>query len=182
MKILRYFFGTIWVLFVWLMVAVIVGLIVALIFPPHGDRVMVGVGLDWRNLPGTILGFFAARQSWRNCTSLSRQRNQNDVYSMSYDYLAWKRAPNTKTAMLADVYRTTGEGKDHPAMAPFDTAAAERGLIEIFGDVNSDPDGPFLYFIEQECTRRQRFSINVNHSQVAAVTNQIVKWALRLTS
>jgi hypothetical protein len=31
--------------------------------------VVVGVGLDWRNLPGTILGFFAARQSWRKHVS-----------------------------------------------------------------------------------------------------------------
>lgn len=28
---------------------------------------------------------------------------------MSYDYLAWKRSPGTKTAMLADVYQATGE-------------------------------------------------------------------------
>jgi hypothetical protein len=76
MKILRYFFGTIWVLFVWLMVAVIVGLVVALIFPPHGDRVLVGVGLDWRNLPGTILGFFAARQSWRKHVSLKTSKKE----------------------------------------------------------------------------------------------------------
>ena len=66
MTLLRYFFGSIWVLFVWLMVAVVIGFIMALIFPPgNGGNVVVGVGLDWRNLPGTILGFFAARQSWR---------------------------------------------------------------------------------------------------------------------
>jgi hypothetical protein len=66
MTLLRYFFGTIWVLFVWLMVAVVVGFIILLVFPPSGgDNVVIGIGLDWRNLPGTILGFFAARQSWR---------------------------------------------------------------------------------------------------------------------
>jgi len=66
MTALRYFFGTLWVLFVWLMVAVIVGFIMLLVFPPDGGgNVVVGIGLDWRNLPGTILGFFAARQSWR---------------------------------------------------------------------------------------------------------------------
>jgi len=69
MKIFRYFFGTLWVLFVWLMVAIIVGLIMVMIFPSHEKLVMVGVGLDWRNLPGTILGFFAARQSWRKHVS-----------------------------------------------------------------------------------------------------------------
>lgn len=76
MKIVRYFFGTIWVLFVWLMVAVIVGLVVTLIFPRHGDRVLVGVGLGWRNLPGTILGFFAARQSWRKHVSLKASKKE----------------------------------------------------------------------------------------------------------
>jgi phosphotransferase system glucose/maltose/N-acetylglucosamine-specific IIC component len=35
MKILRYFFGTLWVIFVWLMVAVIVGLVFVMVFPPH---------------------------------------------------------------------------------------------------------------------------------------------------
>lgn len=66
MTLLRYVFGTIWVIFVWLVVAIVVGLIMVLVFPPSGGgNVLVGIGLDWRNLPGTILGFFAARQSWR---------------------------------------------------------------------------------------------------------------------
>lgn len=70
MKFFRYFFGTIWVLFVWAMVALIVGTALVMLFPPHGNTVIVGVGLDWRNLPGTILGFLAARQSWRRHVSL----------------------------------------------------------------------------------------------------------------
>ncbi len=64
---LRYIFGTIWVLFVWLVVAVIVGLIIAMTFPDRsgGDNVLMGIGPGWRNLPGTVLCFFAAILSWR---------------------------------------------------------------------------------------------------------------------
>jgi hypothetical protein len=65
MTLLRYVFGTVWCLFVWLFTAIIIGVVIGLIFPPPGDHSLVGIGLDWRNLPGTILGFFAARQSWR---------------------------------------------------------------------------------------------------------------------
>jgi hypothetical protein len=49
------------------MVAIVVGCAMIAIFPVnHGaDSVIVGIGLNWHNLPGTILGFFAAWQSWR---------------------------------------------------------------------------------------------------------------------
>jgi hypothetical protein len=97
---------------------------------------------------------------------------------MSYDYIAWKRSPKTKTAMLADVYQATGRGEDHPAMAPFDTATVERDLKEIFGDVNRNPDGPFLYGINHGGTSPW-LSFSVNHSQVEAVTDKIVALALR---
>ena len=65
MALFRYLFGTLWCLFVWLCTAILVGVIVTLIFPPAGDHVHLGVGTDLRNLPGTILGFLAAVQSWR---------------------------------------------------------------------------------------------------------------------
>jgi hypothetical protein len=46
----------------------------------------------------------------------------------------WKRSETTKTAMLAEVYDAICEGRDHPAMAPFDLAALERALKDEFGD------------------------------------------------
>ena len=77
----RYIFGGLWVLFVWFMVAVIIGIIMIYIFPSQGESstsgfglvwrqpnqidALVGIGLGWRNLPGTILGLLAAWQSWR---------------------------------------------------------------------------------------------------------------------
>jgi hypothetical protein len=43
----------------------IVGLVVALALPRSRDSIEFGIGLDWRNLPGTVLGFFAACRIWR---------------------------------------------------------------------------------------------------------------------
>jgi hypothetical protein len=65
MKAVRYFVGIIGLLFVWFVVAVIIGLGVAILFPPPGGRFMAGVGFDWRNLPGTVLGLLAGIQSFR---------------------------------------------------------------------------------------------------------------------
>jgi hypothetical protein len=96
---------------------------------------------------------------------------------MSYDYIVWKRSPNTKTAMLTNVYKAICDGKDHPAMAPFDTASLERDLKGAFGDVNSNPDGPFLYSFDLE-NASPWLSICVNYSQVNAVTDKIVALAL----
>jgi hypothetical protein len=77
--------------------------------------------------------------------------------------------------MLADVYQATGRGEDHPAMAPFDTATVERDLKEVFGDVNRNPDGPFLYGINHGGTGTSPWlSFSVNHSQVEAVTDRSV--------
>jgi len=65
MALFRYLFGTLWCLFVWLCTAIIVGTVISLIFPPPGGHAFVGIVPDLRNLPGTILGFLAAVQSWR---------------------------------------------------------------------------------------------------------------------
>lgn len=61
----RYLVGIVGFVLVASVVAVVVGFIMVLIFPPSGQRVMVGVGLDWRNLPGTILGILAGIHSFR---------------------------------------------------------------------------------------------------------------------
>ena len=97
---------------------------------------------------------------------------------MSYDYVIWKRAPGIKTAMLADVYQSICEGKDHPAMAPFDTAVVERDLISEFGDVNNDPDGPFLYGVDRGSVSPW-LTINVGYSQVEAVTDKLARLAIQ---
>ena len=65
MKPIRYIVGAIGFLLVWLAVAVVVGLVVALVFPPPGGRAFTGINFGWRNLPGTVLGLLAGIQSFR---------------------------------------------------------------------------------------------------------------------
>ena len=65
MKIVRSTVGAIGFFLVWFVVAVIVGWIMALLFPPSSGTFAVGIGLDWRNIPGTILGMLAGIQSFR---------------------------------------------------------------------------------------------------------------------
>ncbi|MHA3774491.1 hypothetical protein ACXR0O_23450 [Verrucomicrobiota bacterium sgz303538] len=76
MKITRYIVGIISFLFVWVGVAVILGIIMHLVFPTSGDRIGAGIGLDWRNLPGTILGILAGIQSFHR--SIKDPKNKSD--------------------------------------------------------------------------------------------------------
>jgi Na+/H+-dicarboxylate symporter len=64
--IVRYIVGAIGFLLVWFVVAVVIGFVMGAIFPPpNGRYIFAGIGLDWRNLPGTILGLLAGIQSFR---------------------------------------------------------------------------------------------------------------------
>jgi hypothetical protein len=66
MLAVRYIVGAIGFLLVWFVVAVIVGFVVTFFVPPaNGEHIMLGIGFNWRNLPGTILGLFAGIQSFR---------------------------------------------------------------------------------------------------------------------
>ena len=76
MKPSRYIVGAIGFLLVWLVVAVVVGFIVTFFIPPtDGHIVRLGIGMDWRNLPGTILGLFAGIQSFRASVREPRKRD-----------------------------------------------------------------------------------------------------------
>jgi hypothetical protein len=66
MLIVRYIVGVIGFLLVWFVVAVVVGFVVTFFMPPaNGEHIVLGIGLNWRNLPGTILGLLAGIQSFR---------------------------------------------------------------------------------------------------------------------
>ena len=65
MKPIRYIVGGVGFLLVWFVVAVVIGVVMALIFPVPGEQAFVGIGLGWRNLPGTVLGLLAGIQSFR---------------------------------------------------------------------------------------------------------------------
>jgi TRAP-type C4-dicarboxylate transport system permease small subunit len=66
MLAVRYIVGIIGFLLVWFVVAVVVGFGVTFFVPPaNGEHIVLGIGFNWRNLPGTILGLFAGIQSFR---------------------------------------------------------------------------------------------------------------------
>jgi hypothetical protein len=76
MKPVRYIVGVIGFLLVWFVVAVVVGFIVTFFVPPpQGETVRLGIGWDWRNLPGTILGLFAGIQSFRASVRGPKQKD-----------------------------------------------------------------------------------------------------------
>ena len=68
MNIMRYVAGVIGFLLCWVVVVFFVGLAMILVFPPNHEHVLVGLGLNWRNLPGTILGLLAGIHSFRAST------------------------------------------------------------------------------------------------------------------
>ena len=80
MKPIRYVVGIIGFLLVWFVVAIVVGFIVTFFIPPAPGQIVklgigFGIGLDWRNLPGTILGLFAGIQSFRASVRGSKKKN-----------------------------------------------------------------------------------------------------------
>lgn len=79
MKAIRYIVGVIGFILVWFVVAVVVAFIINQMFPVPRDAsgniqaVRIGIGLGWRNLPGTILGLMAGIQSFRASVGASRK-------------------------------------------------------------------------------------------------------------
>ena len=74
MKFVRVLVGIFGFLLCWMLVAIIGGVAMLITFPPaHGQHVMVGVGFDWRNLPGTVLGLLAGVHSFRASVKEPRQ-------------------------------------------------------------------------------------------------------------
>jgi membrane associated rhomboid family serine protease len=65
MRVVSYTVGAVGFLLVWIVVAIVIGFGMAIIFPPSGERFIIGISLDWRNLPGTVVGLFAGVKSFR---------------------------------------------------------------------------------------------------------------------
>ena len=57
--------GLVGLLLVWLVTAVVCGILMAWMFPLAQNHFLAGFVLNWRNLPGIILGFFLGIQSFR---------------------------------------------------------------------------------------------------------------------
>lgn len=78
MKCVLYIVGVIAFLLVWVVVAVVIGLGMEELFPSPADRLVIsGIGLDWRNLPGTILGLLAGAHSFRACVRGRKKKETN---------------------------------------------------------------------------------------------------------
>jgi hypothetical protein len=79
MKPIRYVVGVIGFLFVGFVVAVVVGFIVTFFVPPKEGRIVgLGIGMDWRNLPGTILGCLQAYSHFERLLENRRRRMINE--------------------------------------------------------------------------------------------------------
>lgn len=62
---MKYFLATVSFLFSFISVAFIVGLFILVLFSPRPQLAFVGLGLSWKILPGTLLGFWAGIHSAR---------------------------------------------------------------------------------------------------------------------
>jgi hypothetical protein len=88
---MRYFVAGVGFLLVWFVVAVVVGIVIVIVFPPQANanigfgirfgfgviigNAMVGIGTDWWNLPGTALGLLAGMHSWRASLEAARRKD-----------------------------------------------------------------------------------------------------------
>ena len=76
MKSVRYVVGAISFLLVGFLTAVLVGTAMFVLFPPRTHAAVVGIGLAWRNIPGTILGILAGWQSFRASVRGTKSKQQ----------------------------------------------------------------------------------------------------------
>jgi hypothetical protein len=67
------------------------------------------------------------------------------VVIMAFDLFVWRWATGKEGIDPAEVVEALNEDDPHPALSWFDRGAFERAIRATFGDVNDDPDGPFLY-------------------------------------
>jgi hypothetical protein len=78
MKVLRYILGTIGFVFVWLAVAWAVGYIVSLVFPGPGSGGFADDVINWRTLPGSVLGIWLGHQFFRFVVKAAKRKPASD--------------------------------------------------------------------------------------------------------
>jgi hypothetical protein len=64
---------------------------------------------------------------------------------MAFDLLVWKWVGGKEATDPAQVVEALYADDPHPAITRFDRDLFESAIRARFGDVNDDPDGPFLY-------------------------------------
>jgi len=77
---MKYFTALFTFLFSFFGVAIIVGLALLMIFPTK-DPAVVGIGTDWRNIPGTLLGVWAGVHGWK--TVMRKAREKQEAHNQS---------------------------------------------------------------------------------------------------
>jgi hypothetical protein len=83
---MKYVVAGITFVFIWLAASFLIGLIMLVIIRPD-HPVVVGIGFDWINLPGTILGFIAglhsAKASIRAANKKSSKKNSEEIKQLN---------------------------------------------------------------------------------------------------
>jgi hypothetical protein len=77
---MQYFTALFTFLFSFFGLAFIIGLALLMIFPTKGPAV-VGIGMDWRNLPGTLLGLWAGVHGWKTVMRKAREKEERNKQS-----------------------------------------------------------------------------------------------------
>jgi hypothetical protein len=79
---MKYIVAVIAFVFIWFAVSFLIGLIMlAIIRPDH--PVVVGIGFDWINLPGTILGFLAGLHSAKASIRAANRKSEKKKAAVS---------------------------------------------------------------------------------------------------
>lgn len=96
---------------------------------------------------------------------------------MSFDLIIWKWAEGEKTTdlQLREIVKAISEDNPHAALTRFNMAAFESSLRESFGDVNDDPDSPFLYDVcDFKDVPANWMTMSISWSNVDTVCPQII--------
>ena len=76
---MKYFTATFTFLFSFLGVAFIANLALLFLFRPDGPAV-IGIGTDWRNIVGTLLGLWAGVYGWKHVMRKAREEKERDKF------------------------------------------------------------------------------------------------------
>ena len=97
---------------------------------------------------------------------------------MAFDLIVWKWAADGEGVDLGEILDTIGGDDPHPSLTRFDIGAFRTAIRSEFGDVNEDPDGPFLYEVSDfQGVPANWVSISVSWSQVERVLPVIARIA-----
>ncbi len=99
---------------------------------------------------------------------------------MAFDLYVWKWKTETEAKKVEEIVSALAEETPHPSLDHFDMSALENSIQNEFGDVNNDPDGPFLYEVfDYKDAAANWMTISINWSQVEHSLRTIIDIAKR---